>query len=466
MKKLITSLFVLSLLVSFWFANSQLEDAVNWMHNNGLTKFDNPIDFMADKPLRRDEATKFFWQYATTIQKSTTDETKTECNNFTDLNEWWEDLKSNMQDACKLWLFRGSKWKFMPKVSLTNGQAITVLIRMIDWLKDESQWHFAQKYYETANELGILDGLNINPSNFDTLITRWNIAILLLNTSKLNNTISTTHTSSKASANQPTNINNLQVDYIYGSNSDWIELYYSTKGKKIYFDFYDPNLTWSGKILSFEKTYVPYIKELITSSKVSISCIYLDWDYCYGDMRIWDTVGSPETSLITKITTNASSNQSQIDSWKKVVRDEIKTSVKYSDSLVLDETKSHYNLSSWQLDVWWYLTVSDDSSQVVKWGYILSLKRNKTEKIFRIINRYTNIPDSALIDNLRTPETTIINTNTYVPIYYPIYTDINTYTTEDWETCRQRIQREYSFKWMGRSTAVIDAIESECWTQP
>lgn len=185
MKKLITSFFVLLILVSFWFASSQLEEAISWMHNNGLTKFDNSTDFMADKTLRRDEATKFFWQYAITIQKSVADETKIECNNFNDINEWWEDLKNNMQNTCKLWLFRGSQWKFMPKGTLTNGQAITVLIRMIDWFKDESQWHFAQKYYEKAKELGILEWLNISPVTFDSLITRWNVSKLLYNTFNL-----------------------------------------------------------------------------------------------------------------------------------------------------------------------------------------------------------------------------------------------------------------------------------------
>jgi|GEM_PF-4468279 len=61
MKKLL-ALFTLLLVscVSFSFANSELDTAVQWMYDNGLTKFDNATEFMADKPLRRDEATKFF----------------------------------------------------------------------------------------------------------------------------------------------------------------------------------------------------------------------------------------------------------------------------------------------------------------------------------------------------------------------------------------------------------------------
>ncbi|MEI7918985.1 MAG: hypothetical protein WCH65_01930 [bacterium] len=42
---------------------------------------------MATQSLRRDEASKFFVQYAEKIQKSIFDETKTECDKFTDLNK-------------------------------------------------------------------------------------------------------------------------------------------------------------------------------------------------------------------------------------------------------------------------------------------------------------------------------------------------------------------------------------------
>ena len=53
--------------VSFSFADTQLNKAISWMNNNGLTKFTNATDFMASNSLRRDEATKFFVQYATEI---------------------------------------------------------------------------------------------------------------------------------------------------------------------------------------------------------------------------------------------------------------------------------------------------------------------------------------------------------------------------------------------------------------
>lgn len=141
---------------------------------------------MSDKPLRRDEASKFFWQYATSIQHSQADDSKNECNLFTDLTEWHSDLVDSVIISCKLWLFKWSYNKFMPTELLTNGQAITVIIRMIDGKKDESQWHFAQNYFEKAQELWIMKWLSLNSSNrFDDFTTRWEVAILLYNVSKL-----------------------------------------------------------------------------------------------------------------------------------------------------------------------------------------------------------------------------------------------------------------------------------------
>jgi hypothetical protein len=40
----------------------------------------------------------------------------------------------------------------MPQNALTNAEAMTVAIRMIDGKKDETQQHFAQKYFEKAKE--------------------------------------------------------------------------------------------------------------------------------------------------------------------------------------------------------------------------------------------------------------------------------------------------------------------------
>lgn len=186
MKKLL--ILILGIVFIFWWfslAAGSIDEAVSWMNQNWLTKFNNPTDFMATKWLRRDEASKFFVQYAKEVLNLIPDTSKTSCN-FTDLNQARPDLKDLIKEACQLWLFQWYNWKFMPTQSLTNAQAITVLIRMVDWNKDETQWHFAQKYFEKAQELWIMNWLVLDStSNFDKLTTRGDVGILIFNSSKL-----------------------------------------------------------------------------------------------------------------------------------------------------------------------------------------------------------------------------------------------------------------------------------------
>lgn len=187
-------LFIALAIIWFWWfslASTQLNEAISRMNQKGLTKFDNATNFMATKSLRRDEASKFFVQYAKEIMWLTPDTSKNSCN-FTDLSEARPDLKDIVKEACQLWLFQWSNWKFMPTQSLTNAQAITVLIRMVDSKKDETQWHFAKLYFEKAQELWIMDWLILNSTaNFDKLTTRWDVGQLIYSTSKLSKTNST-----------------------------------------------------------------------------------------------------------------------------------------------------------------------------------------------------------------------------------------------------------------------------------
>ncbi len=188
MKRFYLLALIFVLFISFSFAETSLNQAINWMNNNWLTRFTNSTSFMATKNLRRDEATKFFVQYATEILWLTPDTSKKSCN-FSDLSNARPDLKDPIKKSCQLGLFQWTNGRFMPTQSLTNAQAITVLIRMIDGKKDETQWHFAQKYFEKAQELWIMDWLKLNSTaNFDKLTTRWDVWILLYNASNLTNT--------------------------------------------------------------------------------------------------------------------------------------------------------------------------------------------------------------------------------------------------------------------------------------
>ena len=253
MNKIIIASLSIFCLIWFTFADSQLDKAITWMNLNWLTKFHNSADFMANNSLRRDEATKFFVQYATQILWLTPDTSNTSCN-FRDLNQARPDLKDTIKEACQLWLFWGANGKFMPTQSLTNAQAITVLIRMIDWKKDESQGHFAQKYFETAESLGIMSWLVLDSTtNFDKLTTRWEVSVLLYNTSNLNYSTNNT-TSNNTSNTTPTKWTNIKLNNTFTLGN----IEYQILGIKLFDKIYN-SYSWqypqNGKRLIIEYSY-------------------------------------------------------------------------------------------------------------------------------------------------------------------------------------------------------------------
>ena len=157
---------------------SEMEEAVQWMYNAWMTKFNEPNSFMATKSLRRDEASKFFVRFAKDILWKTPDTSK-DCK-FSDLDKAWSDLKWEIVEACQLWLFQWAKWKFMPEQQLTNAQAITVFMRMFEWYKDESWTHFANEYYTSAHDKGFLKDTPLDyMTNFWNETTRWDVAKML-----------------------------------------------------------------------------------------------------------------------------------------------------------------------------------------------------------------------------------------------------------------------------------------------
>lgn len=86
--------------------------------------------------------------------KKTEDQTKN-CL-FTDLAEGHTDLQTNMTASCKMGIFKGNDGFFNPTKSLTNGEALTVLIRIIHGNLDETNAdHRAKNYRVKAQRYGL-----------------------------------------------------------------------------------------------------------------------------------------------------------------------------------------------------------------------------------------------------------------------------------------------------------------------
>jgi len=154
-------------------------DAIQYLYTQKLTKYNTLASFQSDAPLRRDEAAKFFWLFASQIMKKTEDQTKN-CL-FTDLAEGHTDLQTNMTASCKMGIFKGNDGFFNPTKSLTNGEALTVLIRIIHGNLDETNAdHRAKNYRVKAQRYGLTQWSVLDSMKYlDKPATRWDIARLL-----------------------------------------------------------------------------------------------------------------------------------------------------------------------------------------------------------------------------------------------------------------------------------------------
>ena len=104
MKKLLLAMTCLVCFSSFASADT-VDDAISWMYDNGLTIHNNKTDFNATRGLRRDEAAKFFVNFATLLGKTTYVKTTSQCT-FSDINTSRSDLKDIVIESCRLGLFQ------------------------------------------------------------------------------------------------------------------------------------------------------------------------------------------------------------------------------------------------------------------------------------------------------------------------------------------------------------------------
>ncbi len=176
MKKIIVPTLMLFWL--FWFSQAAvLDDAVSWMNTNWLTIFKTIKDYQPNNYIRRDEAAKLFVKFAKIVKKDTYTKTAEECK-FSDLNDAHADLKDIVVESCRMGIFQWANGKFMPRWSLTNEQAVTVLVRILVGNQSEtgvSYW--SENYYKKANEMWMLSQVNMTDRKI--LATRGNVSTLL-----------------------------------------------------------------------------------------------------------------------------------------------------------------------------------------------------------------------------------------------------------------------------------------------
>ncbi len=160
---------------------NELAQAITLLHADQITKYDSVDTFMPYNPIRRDEAAKMYVNFEkNTLGINDVVDDHKSCY-FTDTHLWHSDLVDLIRESCLRGLFKGYVWSFMPTSSITNAQAVIVLIRMIKWEQVEPvDDHYATNYMTVAQDMGLLDGLAISARSYwDAPATRATIAKLL-----------------------------------------------------------------------------------------------------------------------------------------------------------------------------------------------------------------------------------------------------------------------------------------------
>ena len=143
-------------------------DVFPWMIENNLTKFSDVDDFRPSDSITRAEASKFITNYAGLIGLEKWDNS---CN-FRDTVGFDTTLTPYIQDACEYGLFRGNNGNFLPRNSITEAEALVVIVRSLEGMMDESGTPWYGAYYDRAYELSIIeDADSISPMS-TTRITR------------------------------------------------------------------------------------------------------------------------------------------------------------------------------------------------------------------------------------------------------------------------------------------------------
>jgi hypothetical protein len=141
---------------------ASVNDAVSRAYQQGLTQYSTASSFNQYNSLRRDEAAKFYVEFAKSLGKTEYTVNAAQCNHFTDLQKAAPDLRPYIIEACKMGIFKGGNGRFYPSDKLSNEQAIAVLMRIVDGPQSENWTDWSANYYKRASELGVLDEVNMS----------------------------------------------------------------------------------------------------------------------------------------------------------------------------------------------------------------------------------------------------------------------------------------------------------------
>lgn len=159
-------------------------NAVSWMYQNNITKFNNGADFGPHRIILREHAAKFLTDFSVNILHDTIDTTKN-CE-FKDLRQWDPTLSNAILNSCYLNIFYGSNGKFFPIKPLTKAEAIVTLVRILDGKQVEvDQAVRRENYTIRANQIWL--SKETDAATQDRTMSRYEFGLMLYRSRNLIN---------------------------------------------------------------------------------------------------------------------------------------------------------------------------------------------------------------------------------------------------------------------------------------
>lgn len=157
----------------------ELGAAIGWMYDNWLTSFNSITEYKPFEIVSRLQSAKILSIFTQIFNLNATMSwfVWNECI-FTDLSQTTSGFKQYVENICKMWLLKWTKWKFNPEWNLLKSQFIVALMRLFEWKSlDETATPWWKNYFQKAQELGIVWPADI--ITFENPVTRYEMALFL-----------------------------------------------------------------------------------------------------------------------------------------------------------------------------------------------------------------------------------------------------------------------------------------------
>ena len=157
----------------------ELQEAISWMNDNGLTNATGVAGYKPFEILNREQASKILYLFGRTFNfiVEVNSALPTECI-FKDINAADGSLMTYVEKSCQANIMKWSNSYFLPKATMNKAQFITAMVRMFEGKNlDETVNPRRTNYFQTAQDMGIVSPADL--VTFENSITRYEVALFL-----------------------------------------------------------------------------------------------------------------------------------------------------------------------------------------------------------------------------------------------------------------------------------------------